>query len=241
MDGLVLNCDLGEGETPEQTESLMRCIGAANIACGGHAGNPGSLRRCLELCNRYGVRPGAHPGMAADFGRGTAEGLLPGAFTALLEQQLTSFDAALAETGQTLHHVKLHGGLYHAVEKDAGLAAACLAVLKKRAVAPAVFCLAGGSFAIRAREAGLDVWEEAFADRAYAGDGTLLPRSHSGALLTDPYLILARLELLIKKGEILTHDGTFLPCAARTLCVHGDTPGVLELFRVLAEALPPDN
>lgn len=236
MTDLVLNCDLGEGERPEETEALMRCIGAANIACGGHAGDAATLQRCLGLCQRYGVLPGAHPGLPGAFGRGGARGLTPDGLKALLAKQLARFDTESAGIGLALHHVKLHGSLYHAVETDAGLADAYLEILLARPERPAVFSLAGGAFASRAREAGLDVWEEAFADRAYADDGTLLPRTHPAALITDPYLILARLELLVKKGEILTHGGMFLPCAARTLCVHGDTPGILELFRVLAEA-----
>jgi UPF0271 protein len=238
MADLVLNCDLGEGEPPEETETLLRCIGAANIACGGHAGDAATLRRCLGLCRDHGVFPGAHPGLSGAFGRGGAEGLAPDGLKALLAEQLARFDAEAAGAGLALHHVKLHGSLYHAVETDAGLADAYLEILLARPERPVVFSLAGGAFAARAREAGLEVWEEAFADRAYAGDGTLLPRTHPAALITDPYLILARLELLVKKGEILTHSGAFLPCAARTLCVHGDTPGVPELFRVLAEARP---
>jgi len=232
-DSLILNCDLGEGEEPEDTELLMRCIGAANIACGGHAGDADSIHRCLELCRRFGVRPGAHPGLAGNFGRSAADDLSPAVFRKLLEEQLGSFDIHLAEAGLELHHVKLHGSLYHAVETNDRLAETCLDVLRERAKQPAVFCLAGGSFAGRARAAGLDTWEEAFADRAYADDGTLLPRSHPEALITDPYLLLARVELLIKKGEIITQSGAFLPCSARTLCVHSDTPGILELFRIL--------
>ena len=109
-----LNADLGEHEPPERTAALMRHVTSANIACGGHAGTPETMRRAVGLARAHGVRIGAHPGLAADFGRG---GALPdeAAFSDLLRRQTS----ALREvTGGALHHVKLHGSLYHATEQQ---------------------------------------------------------------------------------------------------------------------------
>jgi len=235
---IVLNCDLGEGEAPALTEALMKGIGAANIACGGHAGDAGSIRRCLDLCGKYDVLPGAHPGQPGAFGRDDMKALTPRSFGALLEKQLGLFEKVLAEKGLELHHVKLHGSLYHAVEEDEALGGVYVKGLKNRSRPPMVFSRAGGSFAKRARGAGLEVWEEAFADRGYAPDGTLLPRHHPEGIISNPARIVERANLLSREQMIVAHDGSRIPCRGRTLCLHGDTPGVMKILRALRSAEP---
>src|SRR5215468_701897 len=118
-----INCDLGEGEPLTRTRALMRWITSANVACGGHAGDVRSMRDCARLCHQHGVRLGAHPGWSAggDFGRGEVR-LSADELELLLLQQVGALQRIAGEEGARLHHVKLHGALYHAAEADPSLA-----------------------------------------------------------------------------------------------------------------------
>src|SRR5688500_18309234 len=114
-----LNCDLGEGEPRARTEALMRVITSANVACGGHAGDLASMERCVALAKKFKVRLGAHPGTAdrAGFGRGELK-ITPAELELLLLQQVGTLERIARAHGVKLHHIKLHGALYHATERD---------------------------------------------------------------------------------------------------------------------------
>lgn len=233
---LDLNCDLGEGEPPAQTEALMAHITSANIACGGHAGGDEAMRHSISLALARGVRIGAHPGLPGLFGRAEAA-MGSEEFTQLLEDQLGRFQAHLRRAGATLHHLKLHGALYHLTERDAALRGAYVAFVQKRAPEAVIYALAGGKTVAAAREAGLTAWDEAFGDRGYRGDGSLVPRGEPGALLTDPAAVAARVRE-IAAGQITpVGGGPPFWLQAQTVCVHGDSPGSPTLLRAAAHSL----
>ncbi|MFO8026348.1 MAG: LamB/YcsF family protein [Opitutales bacterium] len=222
MGRLLINCDLGENETDEQTEKLLGLVDAASICCGEHAGSGAKTRRTLQMAAERGIMVGVHPGLAADGGRG---GQLPGpaAFRELLDRQITRFTSLAGSLGLPVAYLKLHGSLYHAVEADEAYAAVYLEWLHEQAPAPGVFALAGGGFAEKAKAAGLKVWREAFADRGYRSNGTLVPRAAMGAVL-DAATALARFKKWQGSGLMATVDARPIALQADTFCVHSDSP-----------------
>lgn len=235
MDRLMLNCDLGEDEPLEQTVRLLAHVDAANIGCGFHAGNPEKTRTTIESALEAGVLIGAHPGLAANGGRG---GSWPSAdaFRELLETQINTFLEAAESLGSRMDYIKLHGTLYHAVETDEVLADTYMDFLMSQPSMPAVFAKAGGRFARSAGLRGLRVYHEAFADRGYRPDGSLVPRAEDGAVLAETDALL-RFRQWSEKGSMPTIDGGEIRLKADTLCVHGDSPGALELIRALRGVL----
>jgi UPF0271 protein len=235
---LDLNCDLGEGESVSRTLALMRCITSANVACGGHAGDVESMERCVRLAKRCGVRLGAHPGpwSRGDFGRNAVR-ITPEEFELLLLQQVSALDR-IARAGQVrLHHLKLHGALYHASETEDSITrryVKCAARWWPQAV---IYAQADGKVARQARRAGLKVWEEAFADRGYRNDGTLVPRGQDRALLTSVREVVQRVGLIQQSNEIIAISGKRLPLCPQTICVHSDTPNAPALARAVRRVL----
>ena len=228
-----LNCDLGEGGVHDAT--LMPLISSANIACGGHAGDETTMAAAVDLARRHGVAIGAHPGYLdiAGFGRREVP-LTPEATADLVLQQV----AALARiAGPRLHHVKLHGALYATVNRDLDRAAAVVAALADHWPRLAVYALAGSPFASLARSAGLAVAAEAFLDRGYAVDGTLLPRSAPGAVIRDPLAAAARACRFVEAGLVASVAGTDLAIRPDTLCLHGDGSDPVSLARAVRNAL----
>lgn len=232
MADVILNADLGEGEPIERSVQLIQVIGAANIACGGHAGTDESMRACLLACREHETLPGAHPGMDSGFGR-TQNLPSPGKFRELLKHQWTRISQIAQSENITLHHIKLHGTLYMAVEQEAHLAEVFLHFLKSLICPPIVFTLAGGSFHQRAKSAGLTVWGEMFADRQYESDGSLRARSHPDALIHETELIVQRISHWLKTGTIDSWDHSPIQLKARTCCIHADTQNALVTARKL--------
>lgn len=231
-----INCDLGEGEPVGRTQALMRWVTSANVACGGHAGDVRSMERCVLLAVRLGVRLGAHPGLVEGFGREAVRVSVP-EFEALLVQQVAALQAVARACRARLHHVKLHGSLYHAVERDAPLRRAFLRVLARWFPGLKVYALAGGRVAAEAARFGVFVWQEGFLDRAYRDDGTLVPRGESGALLTEAWQRRERLERLREGGGLIGARGCSLTVLPRTLCVHGDSDDAIALARLARRLL----
>jgi UPF0271 protein len=232
MGVLVLNCDLGEDECVAQTERLVALVGAANICCGAHAGSLEKTRATLALAKRYGVLVGAHPGLAVAGGRGAA---LPSAaaFDALLCDQLESFTRIAAEVGVPVSYVKLHGTLYHAVEQAPELAEVFLQRIQSMQPSVAIFALAGGTFAARARASGIRVWEELFADRGYTADGQLMPRGQADAVIDEVAVAVARIQQWLESGKMAVEGGQSILLTGETLCVHSDSPQALPLLASL--------
>lgn len=231
------NCDLGEGESPARTRALMRWITSANVACGGHAGQVGSMETCVRLARRHGVRLGAHPGLPAreNFGRGPVD-LAADELVLLLIQQVGALDHIARQEGGRLHHVKLHGSLYHATDSNSSLARAYLQALRRWWPGCVVYARAGGLVARMAPRSGVLIWEEGFADRAYRADGTLVPRGEPGAILTGRRAVLEQVRRLREAGEVRSITGAIVRLSGRvrTVCVHSDTPGAVKLARAIA-------
>jgi len=231
-----LNCDLGEGGAFD--EELLGGITSANIACGFHAGNPDVMRRTVELALKNGVALGAHPGLRdpEGFGRRAVK-LDPQEAFDLTNYQIGALQTIAFTQGARLVHVKPHGALYTMAARDAALAEALAKAVQAADPALIFVGLAGSEMIRSARRLGLRAAEEAFADRAYQPDGSLVPRGQPGALIHDPEEVARRAVRLVTQGKVAAIDGTELSIRADTLCVHGDTAGAPELVRALRAAL----
>lgn len=232
---MLLNADLGEGEPEDRTAELMRVIDLANIACGGHAGNAETMERAVRLAIEHGVKIGAHPGLVDGFGRGAAK-ISPAGLERLIVEQV----GALMEIAcGDVRHIKLHGALYHAVETSAELARCYVEVVQRNFPQCAIVTLAGGCVAARCERAGANFLPEAFADRGYLDNGSLVPRGEPGAVIESPSLVAERLRSLLEDGEIESVSGHAVPMNARTVCVHSDTPNAVRIARAARSVLGP--
>ncbi|MFN0130898.1 MAG: 5-oxoprolinase subunit PxpA [Verrucomicrobiales bacterium] len=234
---LDLNCDLAEGEPAELTAALMALLTSANLACAGHAGSVDTLRRALDLGRSAGIHLGAHPGLPGHFGRGSVDHLTPNDFLSLLKEQIGLFLELATAAALPMHHVKLHGALYHATESTEALRDTFIHFLLDHAPTTIVYALAGGRTVAAARAAGLPAWDEAFADRAYLPNGSLVPRSHPNALITDPAAVALRTARLARLQPIPAIDGSPIPLRPQTLCLHADSPNALILLQAARQAL----
>ena len=204
-----------------RTRALMRRITSCNIACGVHAGSSESMRRCVELALEYQVRIGAHPGVPGEFGRGTVKWTVR-EFELQVTRQVESLVSIAVAHRVNLHHVKLHGGLYHHVERHREFAEAYLKTMSREFSQVRVYALAGGRLATAAVKCGVEVWEEGFLDRGYLEDGALIPRGQPGAMLEDVRELRGRIKGLSELGGIALPGGGMIK--VRTLCLHGDAP-----------------
>jgi UPF0271 protein len=228
-----LNADVGEGM---DDAALLPFVTSANVACGMHAGDPSVMDGTVSLALSRGVRVGAHPGYPdrEHFGRAPVE-LSAEAVENLVLFQIAALDGFVRSRGGTLTHVKPHGALYHAGAEFPDVARA-IAEGVRRFRPGLVLVGAAGSMLIEAgREAELAVAEEAFADRAYRRDGSLVSRSEAGAVITDPDEAAEQAVLLARDRSVVTRDGTRIGVRADTLCLHGDTPGIEAIARRIHE------
>ncbi|GAC1336278.1 MAG: 5-oxoprolinase subunit PxpA [Myxococcales bacterium] len=218
--------------------AILPFLTSANVACGLHAGGPAIMARTVALSLERGLRVGAHPGYAdrANFGRLDVD--LPlDEVESLVLYQLGALDGIVRARGGTLFHVKAHGALYNRAAKDAGLARAIAAAVRRFRRDLVLVGLAGSRLIEAAREAGLPAAGEAFADRRYQPDGALVPRSHPGAVLHDPAEAAEQALQIARDGSVVASDGSRLPVAAQTLCLHGDTPGAVQIARAVRARL----
>ncbi|MFF3380909.1 LamB/YcsF family protein [Streptomyces sp. NPDC002680] len=236
-----LNADLGEGFGRwrlTDDEQLLSVVTSANVACGFHAGDAVTMRRVCELAAERGVRIGAQVSYhdLAGFGR-RAMDVPPDELTAEVAYQIGALEVFARAAGTRVSYVKPHGALYNRVVHDKEQAAAVIdGVLLADDTLP-VLGLPGSRLLELAGAAGLPAVQEAFADRAYTDEGTLVPRGQDGALVTDPEAVVARSVTLARTGVIASRSGTPLAVQARSLCVHGDTPGAVDLARRVRERL----
>jgi UPF0271 protein len=227
-----LNCDLGEGMGHDT--AIMPLVSSANIACGAHAGDPATMAASVELALRHGVAIGAHPGYAdrGHFGRRE----LSLGVAAIVELVLSQIDSLVRIAGQ-IHHLKLHGALYNRASSDPELAAALAAALAASHPGIVIYAMAGSEFARAARAASLPVADEAFVDRAYAPDGSLVPRSQPLAVLEDPEAAARQACRLVCEGRVASLDGRELSVRPDTLCIHGDAPAAPAIAQAVHVAL----
>ncbi|GAA2766055.1 5-oxoprolinase subunit PxpA [Streptomyces paradoxus] len=241
MTSIDLNADLGEGFGRwrlTDDERLLSVVTSANVACGFHAGDPVTMRRVCELAAERGVRIGAQVSYRdlAGFGRRAMD--VPSAeLAAEVAYQIGALEVFARAAGARVAYVKPHGALYNRVVHDEEQAAAVVdGVLLADAALP-VLGLPGSRLLELAGKAGLPVVTEAFADRAYTDTGTLVPRTLEGAVVTDPDAVVERSLGLARSGEVVSRSGTRIEVHARSLCLHGDTPGAVELARRVRERL----
>ncbi|SHI79043.1 UPF0271 protein [Rubritalea squalenifaciens DSM 18772] len=228
---ILINCDLGEWETSEKTASLMDHIHLANIACGGHAGSKETIQYCDSLARQKGVLTGAHPGIMGNKGRTLPMGFTHEDFVHLIENQIQFY----LDAGAYLHHIKLHGALYHLSEQDTSIRNTLLDYVASHDTK--IVCLAGGAVARAAQDRNLPILQEAFLDRNYLPDGQLVPRDSDNAHIHDLDQIKARIEKLDQKGTLEDVDGNPLPVTVDTLCIHSDSPNSQEMARIAINAL----
>ncbi|MCO1577872.1 LamB/YcsF family protein [Crossiella sp. SN42] len=228
---LDLNSDLGEGFgiwRLGDDEALLAVVTSANVACGFHAGDPATMRRVCQAAASAGVAVGAQVSYRdlAGFGRRFIDAD-PAELADEVLYQIGALSACARAAGTEVRYVKPHGALYNAVVHHEAQAAAVVAGVRAFGELP-VLGLPGSRLLAAAEAAGLPVVQEAFADRGYTPEGTLVPRGQPGALLTSTEDVVERAVRLAERGEILAVDGSVLASGARSLCLHGDTPGAVE-------------
>ncbi|MDQ3612130.1 MAG: LamB/YcsF family protein [Actinomycetota bacterium] len=236
-----LNADLGEGFgrwTLGDDDALLGLVTSANVACGFHAGDAVTMRRVCERAVERDVTVGAQVGYRdlPGFGRRFID-IEPEALTQDVIYQLGALQAFAQVAGAQVRYVKPHGALYNAIGSHEEQAAAVVQAVLDHDPTLAVLGLPGSVWLRRAQEAGLRVVREAFADRAYTPQATLVSRRLPGAVLNDAGEI-ARRCVAMATGQPIAHvDGGALTLAPESICVHGDTAGAVEIARRVREAL----
>jgi 5-oxoprolinase (ATP-hydrolysing) subunit A len=230
-----LNADLGEGM---DDGPILPFLTSANVACGLHAGGPTTMDRTVAQALARGVRIGAHPGYPdrENFGR-TAMDMPLEEVRALVLYQLGALDAFVRARGGRLSHVKAHGALYNRAAKDAPLARAIAEAVRAYRGDLVLVGLAGSVQLSEARALGLRAVGEAFADRRYLPDGSLMPRSEPGSVLHEGAEAAEQALRIAKDGFVVAADGSRVRVDAETLCLHGDTAGAVEMARAVRERL----
>lgn len=232
-----INCDVGEGIGNE--EKLFPFISSCNIACGGHAGDEDIMKKIVVLANKYQVKVGAHPSYPdkENFGRVTLIMPLDELKISILEQ-VSAILPILEEQGMVLHHIKAHGALYNDIAKDRVLTSIFLDALEKFKEVVHIYVPFGSVIKEEAIKRGFKIMEEAFGDRNYNSDLTLISRKASNAVIEDPKEVLEHIVNMVKNNKVKTMNGTAQNISAETFCIHGDTPSALQILMYLSEELP---
>ncbi|MBL8597875.1 MAG: LamB/YcsF family protein [Devosia sp.] len=236
MSWLDLNADLGEGVGDDA--AMLGIVSSANVACGGHAGDADTMRATVRAARERGVIVGAHPGFAdrENFGRRRLL-LPPEELDASIRAQVRTLVEIAEEEGWPVRYVKLHGALANMAAEEPAVMALCLAAVEGLVQDMAVLAI-DNSMQVEVAEAlGYRTVREAYADRAYQPGGLLVPRQMPGAVLHDAADIAARAVRLAAAGEIVAAEGSIVHTAARSLCIHGDTPDAVAIARAVRDAL----
>jgi UPF0271 protein len=231
-----LNCDMGEGAGED--EGIVPLVSSINVACGFHAGDPATIRATIRLAARHGVAVGAHPSYPDREGFGRAPmARSPEEVRDDVLYQVAAVRAFCAAEGVPLVHVKPHGALYNTAAQDPALAAAICEAVRQVDRGLVVVCLAGSPMAGVVRSLGMRCAEEAFADRGYTPEGTLVPRGMPGALVEDPGAVAERVAAMARDRRVSSVAGTPVTVAADTICLHGDTPGAATMAAAIRARL----
>ncbi len=236
-----LNADVGESFGAWRLgddAAILDVVTSANVACGFHAGDPTTLRRTCAYAAQRGVAVGAQVGYRdlAGFGRRFLD-VAPGDLAADVLYQIGALRALARAEGARVSYVKPHGALYNAVVHHEEQAAAVVEAVSAAGSDLTILGLPGSAVLRLAERAGLPTVTEAFADRGYTSSGRLVPRTEPGALLTDPEQVAARVVRLVTEGVVRSVDGTDVTVPARSVCLHGDTPGAVAMARATRLAL----
>jgi len=240
-----LNSDLGEGYGPwtmGDDAQILDCVTSANIACGGHAGDPETMFRTLRLAAQKGVRVGAHPGYADREGFGRR--VIPMAVDEIGRMVVAQVGALVALArlaGTEVRYVKPHGALGNLAAADRGVAAGIVAAVRGLDPQLAVLAISGTMLEQVAREQGVAVYSEVFADRAYQPNGQLVPRSQPGAVLHDAKEAADRLVGYLRSGRMPVAGGEPIALRADSICVHGDSAHAVEMARHIRARLQAEG
>ena len=230
-----LNCDMGESFGAWKMGSdakLIDYVSSVNIACGFHAGDPGTIRQTIKLAIGRGVMIGAHPSFLdlQGFGRRSMS-LSSGEIFDLVLYQVSAVKGICEALGAKLHHVKPHGALYNQAAKDANLSRAICEAVKAIDKKLILYGLSGSFLISEAKKANLKSASEVFADRTYTSHGNLTPRSESNALIRDTSAAVSQVVQMIKEQTVTATNGEKVPLRAETICIHGDGKYAVEFAK----------
>lgn len=236
-----LNSDLGEGFGPwtmGDDAAMLQLVSSANVACGGHAGDPETMFRTLQIAVKNGVVVGAHPGYAdrQGFGRRIIP-MTPAEVGRMVAAQVGSLQAIASLAGTKVRYVKPHGALGNLAADNADVARAIVQAVQGISRELAVLAISGTVLEHEARSAGLSVYSEVFADRGYLSTGRLVPRSRPDAMIHDVDHAVQRLLRLLESGLMPVVDGEPIRLAAHSICVHGDSAGAVDMARAIRQRL----
>ena len=236
-----LNCDMGEGETEASTaldHELMQFISSCSIACGGHAGSEHTMRQTAASALDAGLRIGAHPSYPdrENFGRRSMS-ISGSALSAAITEQTAALKDIVDELGGNLSFVKPHGALYNDMARDAELTSLVVTTIKEFDPTLKIMGLAGSHCRAICEDLAMPFLGEAFADRRYADDGQLSPRSQNGAVITEPETAVEQILSIVEHARVESINGKWLPLQAQSICVHSDTPGALEHLTLISNQL----
>lgn len=239
MPEIDLNSDLGESWLPEiigDDEAMLALVSSASLACGAHGGDPATMAAACRSAVARGVVIGAHPSYDDREGFGRRD-IDVDAATLLdrLREQVDRLAAAAEAAGGAVRYLKPHGALYNRIVHDEQQAAVVARVAAERGLP--VLGLGASAIELAAARVGVDFVVEAFIDRAYRPDGSLVPRSEPGSVVYDIALVAERAVRLAVDGTVVAHDGSTVAVRPRSLCVHGDAPGAVEVAGAVRVAL----
>ncbi len=240
-----INCDMGESFGCYKLgldEEVIKLISSANVGCGFHGGDPHVMRKTVDMAKQHGVGVGAHPGLPDLLGFGRREmKVSPEELRDYCIYQIGALKAFVEIAGMKLQHVKMHGALMNMGLANEELAVAMCGAARDVSPDLLLVTFSGIHTVEVARSLGLRVIQEFYADRAYNADKSLVSRKVPGAVLKDSKQIGARIKQLIETGTVTTLDGQTLELEYDSICVHGDTPGALEIIRTIRGIMADHN
>ena len=240
-----LNSDLGESLgawSMGDDAAMLDIVSSANVACGFHAGDPAGILATLKAAQARGVAVGAHVAYPDLIGFGRrAMDVASSDLVADVIYQIGALQGLAQAAGTSIGYVKPHGALYNTIAHDSAQARDVIAAIRAVDANLALVALAGSPLVRWAQDAGLRVIAEAFADRAYTPQGALVSRREKGAVLHDSALVAQRMLRLVRDGVIQAIDGSLARVQAQSICVHGDSPGAVEMARAVRMALESDG
>lgn len=236
-----LNADLGEGFGPwllGDDGAMLTVVTSANLACGGHASDPDTMYRTLSLAKERGINIGAHPSFPDKEGFGRRRlPHTPAEIERFVAAQIGALGGIAALAGARVSYVKPHGALGNAATEDRPIAEAILRATRAVDRSLAILAISGTILEAVAREQGLLVFSEVFADRGYTAAGNLVPRGQPGALIHDAEAASLRMLRFIESGIMPTADGREVPLAADSICIHGDSADAIHMAQRLRSAI----
>jgi len=235
-----INVDVGEGINNET--QLFPYISSCNIACGGHAGDTETMRSVVKLAKQYHVKIGAHPSFPdkEGFGRKTMDISCAALYTSI-KAQIDDLISILREEHMRLNHIKPHGTLYNLAAIDAKCASVIIEVMKSILLPVKLYVPYNSVIEKMAIENNIPIKYEAFADRNYNADGTLVSRTHKHALIEDANTMFEHVFRMIISEKVKTISGAEIKIIADTFCIHGDNPKVIDLIKSLSSRLQKEG